>query len=88
MILATGYRPHLPHLARLHGALDSAGRPRHRDGASLARPGLAFVGLEWQRSPSSNSLRGVGRAARRLAAHPARACPVNPATRLIRHVST
>ncbi|CAL9631296.1 hypothetical protein SUDANB120_06105 [Streptomyces sp. enrichment culture] len=78
MILATGYRPHLPHLARLHGALDSAGRPRHRDGAPLARPGLAFVGLEWQRSLSSNRPRGVGRdasrAARRLAAHPARAC--------------
>ncbi|WP_420078660.1 flavin-containing monooxygenase [Streptomyces sp. JL4002] len=77
VILATGYRPHLPYLARLDGALDSAGRPRHRDGASLAHPGLAFVGLEWQRSLSSNSLRGVGRdasrAARRLAAHLARA---------------
>ncbi|MFK0258588.1 flavin-containing monooxygenase [Streptomyces sp. NPDC090445] len=77
VILATGYRPHLPYLARLEGVLDSAGRPRHRDGASLAHPGLAFVGLEWQRSLSSNSLRGVGRdasrAARRIAAHLARA---------------
>ncbi|WP_436849451.1 hypothetical protein [Streptomyces massasporeus] len=39
-------------------------------------PGLAFVGLEWQRSLSSNSLRGVGRDAeritRRLAAYLAR----------------
>ncbi|MCB5164938.1 NAD(P)-binding domain-containing protein [Streptomyces bambusae] len=76
VILATGYRPHLPYLADIAGALDAAGRPRHRDGASPSHPGLAFVGLEWQRSLSSNSLRGVGRdagrAARRLAAHLAR----------------
>ncbi|MFD6227306.1 flavin-containing monooxygenase [Streptomyces sp. NPDC060232] len=72
LILATGYRPDLPYLAGLDGALDAEGRPRHRGGAALGHPGLAFVGLEWQRSLSSNSLRGVGRdasrAARRLAA--------------------
>ncbi|MFJ1567883.1 flavin-containing monooxygenase [Streptomyces erythrochromogenes] len=77
LILATGYRPHLPYLAGLDGALDPAGHPRHRGGASPAHPGLALVGLEWQRSLSSNTLRGVGRdaarAARRLAAHLARA---------------
>ncbi|WP_046776628.1 flavin-containing monooxygenase [Streptomyces yangpuensis] len=77
LILATGYRPDLPYLAGLGGALDTSGRPRHRDGASPAHPGLALVGLEWQRSLSSNSLRGVGRdserAARRLAAYLARA---------------
>lgn len=76
LILATGYRPHLPYLAGLDGILDPAGHPRHRGGASPAHPGLAFVGLEWQRSLSSNTLRGVGRdaarAARRLAAHLAR----------------
>ncbi|MFE5627532.1 flavin-containing monooxygenase [Streptomyces virginiae] len=76
LILATGYRPHLPYLAGLDGALDRAGRPHHRGGASPAHPGLAFVGLEWQRSLSSNTLRGVGRdaarTARRLAAHLAR----------------
>ncbi|MGW7439476.1 flavin-containing monooxygenase [Streptomyces sp. NPDC054849] len=72
LILATGYRPDLPYLAGLDGALDMSGRPHHQGGASLTHPGLAFVGLEWQRSLSSNSLRGVGRdaarAARRLAA--------------------
>ncbi|MFD6968586.1 flavin-containing monooxygenase [Streptomyces sp. NPDC059949] len=72
LILATGYRPNLPYLAGFDGALDISDRPRHRGGASLAHPGLAFVGLEWQRSLSSNSLRGVGRdaarAARRLTA--------------------
>ncbi|MFF9053911.1 hypothetical protein ACF09Z_22535 [Streptomyces erythrochromogenes] len=46
-ILATGYRPHLPYLAGLDGALDPAGRPHHRDGTSPAHPGLEFVGLEW-----------------------------------------
>ncbi|MEJ8641043.1 NAD(P)-binding domain-containing protein [Streptomyces sp. MS1.HAVA.3] len=76
LILATGYRPHLPYLAGLDGALDPAGHPHHRGGASPAHPGLAFVGPEWQRSLSSNTLRGVGRdaarAARRLAARLAR----------------
>ncbi|WP_433917661.1 hypothetical protein [Streptomyces canus] len=51
----------------LDGALDATGQPRQRDGASLTHPGLAFVGLEWQRSLSSNSLRGVGRDASRVA---------------------
>ncbi|WP_326793825.1 NAD(P)/FAD-dependent oxidoreductase (plasmid) [Streptomyces sp. NBC_00841] len=67
IVLATGYRPDLPYLTGLDGALDAAGQPRHRDGASLTYPGLAFVGLEWQRSLSSNSLRGVGRDADRVA---------------------
>ncbi|NED19855.1 NAD(P)/FAD-dependent oxidoreductase [Streptomyces sp. SID9913] len=76
LVLATGYRPDLPYLAPLHGALDADGNPRHREGLAVGVPGLAFVGLEWQRSLSSNSLRGVGRdaerTARRLAAHLAR----------------
>lgn len=75
-MLATGYRPDLPYLAGIDGALDVAGNPRHREGLATNVPGLAFVGLEWQRSLSSNSLRGVGRdadrIARRLAAHLAR----------------
>ncbi|MFB7115988.1 flavin-containing monooxygenase [Streptomyces sp. NPDC056291] len=67
VVLATGYRPDLPYLAHLDGALDAAGRPRHREGIATGVPGLAFVGLEWQRSLSSNSLRGVGRDADRIA---------------------
>ncbi|WP_328690173.1 NAD(P)/FAD-dependent oxidoreductase [Streptomyces phaeochromogenes] len=66
IVLATGYRPDLGYLAPL-GALDAAGHPRHREGMSLTHPGLAYVGLEWQRSLSSNSLRGVGRDAARAA---------------------
>ncbi|WP_406721935.1 NAD(P)/FAD-dependent oxidoreductase [Streptomyces althioticus] len=76
IVLATGYRPDLPYLADLDGALDANGNPRHREGLAIGVSGLAFVGLEWQRSLSSNSLRGVGRdaerIARRLAAHLAR----------------
>ncbi|MBO8185251.1 flavin-containing monooxygenase [Streptomyces spirodelae] len=76
IVLATGYRPDLPYLNDLDGALDVEGNPQHREGLATNVPGLAFVGLEWQRSLSSNSLRGVGRdaerIARRLAAHLAR----------------
>nr|WP_313895767.1 NAD(P)-binding domain-containing protein [Streptomyces sp. KO7888] len=72
IVLATGYRPDLGYLRPL-GALDCDGQPRHREGLSTTHPGLAYVGLEWQRSLSSNSLRGVGRDAarvvRRLVAH-------------------
>ncbi|MCX4482133.1 NAD(P)/FAD-dependent oxidoreductase [Streptomyces cellulosae] len=67
IVLATGYRPDLPYLTPLPGALDAAGNPRHREGLATGVPGLAFVGLEWQRSLSSNSLRGVGRDADRVA---------------------
>ncbi|MFD7552611.1 flavin-containing monooxygenase [Streptomyces sp. NPDC059578] len=67
ILLATGYRPDLPYLAGIDGALDAAGLPRHREGRSLAHSGLAFTGLEWQRSLTSNSLRGAGRDAARTA---------------------
>lgn len=63
IILATGYRPALDYLAPL-GALDPGGHPLHRNGLSTVHPGLAYVGLEWQRSLASASLRGVGRDAR------------------------
>ncbi|MGX1886503.1 flavin-containing monooxygenase [Streptomyces sp. NPDC055287] len=68
IVLATGYRPDLPYLSSL-GALDAGGRPLHRGGRSSSHPGLPFVGLEWQRGLSSNSLRGVGRDAERAARH-------------------
>ncbi|MFD5766204.1 flavin-containing monooxygenase [Streptomyces sp. NPDC127049] len=71
IILATGYRPDVGYLTPL-GALDHDGDPRHRNGISLTHPRLAHVGLEWQRSLSSASLRGVGRDARRVARRLAR----------------
>ncbi|MDA8371234.1 MAG: NAD(P)-binding domain-containing protein [Nocardiopsaceae bacterium] len=63
VILATGYRPVLDYLEGT-GALDAGGRPLHRGGVSTTVPGLGYVGLEFQRSFSSATLRGVGRDAR------------------------
>jgi putative flavoprotein involved in K+ transport len=59
VLLATGFRPTLPHLAGL-GALKPDGRPLHRGGVGVV-PGLGYVGLEWQRSHASATIRGVGR---------------------------
>ncbi|MFF7387764.1 flavin-containing monooxygenase [Streptomyces scabiei] len=68
VVLATGYRPDLGYLTAL-GALDEHGHPHHREGVSRTHPRLTYVGLDWQRSLSSNSLRGVGRDAARVAGY-------------------
>ncbi|SEE69894.1 putative flavoprotein involved in K+ transport [Jiangella alba] len=72
VVFATGYRPDLAYLAPL-GALDEHGLPRHAEGISTTHPGLVYLGLEFQRSFSSNTLRGVSRDAdhvvQPLAAH-------------------
>ena len=60
VLFATGYRPSLPYLSDL-GALDTNGRPLHSGGISTTHLGLVYLGLEFQRSFSSNTLRGVGR---------------------------
>ncbi|WP_222851243.1 flavin-containing monooxygenase [Phytoactinopolyspora mesophila] len=76
ILLATGYRPSLGYLAGL-GALDADGMPRHESGISTTHPGLVYLGLEFQRSFSSNTLRGVHRDAEfvipPLAAHVSKA---------------
>ncbi|MDF5759348.1 FAD-dependent oxidoreductase [Spongiactinospora sp. TRM90649] len=58
VLTATGYLPDLGYLAPL-GALDEHGLPLHAGGLSLTHPGLAYLGLEFQRSFASNTLRGV-----------------------------
>ncbi|HEY1347933.1 MAG TPA: NAD(P)/FAD-dependent oxidoreductase [Streptosporangiaceae bacterium] len=72
VVFATGYRPHLDYLSSL-GALDGGGMPLHTGGISATHPGLVYLGLEFQRSFSSNTLRGVHRDAEHvippLAAH-------------------
>ncbi|AXK34426.1 NAD(P)/FAD-dependent oxidoreductase [Streptomyces armeniacus] len=60
VLLATGYRPGLDCLRPL-GALDADGAPLHSGGLSLTHPGLVYLGLEFQHSFASNTLRGVGR---------------------------
>ncbi|MDI3402581.1 flavin-containing monooxygenase [Streptomyces cavernicola] len=65
-LFATGYRPHLDYLAKL-GALDEHGLPLHSGGISATHPGLVYLGLEFQRSFASNTLRGVARDAEYVA---------------------
>lgn len=68
ILLATGYRPNVEYLRAL-GALDAHGTPRQRSGLSTTHRGLGFVGLEWQRSAASATLRGVGRDATFVTRH-------------------
>jgi len=60
VLLATGYLPNTDFLRPL-GALDANGMPTHTGGLSDTHPGLVYLGLEFQRSFASNTLRGVGR---------------------------
>ena len=59
VLLATGYGPNLGYLGPL-GALRADGRPDQRAGVSRTVPGLYFVGLPFQTSFASATLRGVG----------------------------
>lgn len=43
------------------GAVDPTGAPGQLRGLSATHPSLGYVGLEWQRTLASASLRGVGR---------------------------
>jgi putative flavoprotein involved in K+ transport len=66
VLLATGYRAQVTHLAGCVGpggasAVDPDGCPRHSAGVSTVVAGLGFVGLEGQRGIASATLRGVGR---------------------------
>jgi putative flavoprotein involved in K+ transport len=67
IIFATGYRPSVPYLREL-GALDEHGIPIHVGGMSSTHVGLVYVGLEFQRSYASNTLRGVSDDARAVIA--------------------
>lgn len=67
IILATGYRPSLSYLRGL-GALDEHAAPMHVGGISSTNLGLVYVGLEFQRSYASNTLRGVSEDARAVIA--------------------
>ncbi|MFJ2590738.1 hypothetical protein [Streptomyces sp. NPDC087538] len=60
VLLATGHRLVSPYLTG-PGALDTNGAPLHRGGLSTAVPGPGFVGMKFQLSFSSKTLRGVSR---------------------------
>jgi putative flavoprotein involved in K+ transport len=76
IVLATGYRPDLSYLDGT-GAVDGDRRPLHSGGVSTTVPGLAFVGIEFQRSFRSATVRGVGADAR----HVVRQLVAEPAAR-------
>jgi putative flavoprotein involved in K+ transport len=60
VLLATGYGPNVGFLGLL-GALRADGHPDQRGGVSCTVPGLYFIGLPFQTSFASATLRGVGR---------------------------
>jgi putative flavoprotein involved in K+ transport len=59
VIFATGYRHNLGFLAEL-GVLSADGQAVQKMGVSLTTPGLYYLGLEFQRTFASATLRGVG----------------------------
>lgn len=59
VLYATGYSPSFGYLDKI-GAIDEHGYPRHSGGISTTHPGLVYLGIEFQRSFASNTLRGVG----------------------------
>ena len=67
LILATGYRAHFPFLQHTP-ALAPDGTPLHTGGVSTTVPGLGYVGLDFQRSFSSATVRGVARDAHHVLA--------------------
>lgn len=65
IILATGYRFQPEYLSTLP-LLDQQGQVQHHRGRSLLVPGLFFMGLSYQRTYASATLRGVGSDAARV----------------------
>lgn len=75
VVFAGGYRPDYGRWVHVPGAFDELGFPIHADGASVAAPGLFFVGMHFLRKRKSSLLYGVGEdaaiVARRIVAAPA-----------------
>jgi cation diffusion facilitator CzcD-associated flavoprotein CzcO len=60
VVFAGGFRPDYQSWVHAPGAFDELGFPVHRDGASIAVPGLYFVGVHFLRKRKSSLLIGVG----------------------------
>ncbi|MGW5347289.1 hypothetical protein [Streptomyces sp. HUAS TT3] len=89
LILATGYRPDLPYLAGLGGALDASGRPG--TGTALPPHPRAWPSSAWSGSAAcprtpceASAVTPSGRPAARPPTWPVREAPDT----LVRHVST
>ncbi len=59
MVFTGGFRPDYGWID-VPGVTDDLGFPRHVDGASIAAPGLSFVGVHFLRKRKSSLLYGVG----------------------------
>jgi putative flavoprotein involved in K+ transport len=60
VVFAGGFRPDYGSWIDVPGAFDELGFPLQEDGASLAAPGLYFVGVHFLRKRKSALLYGVG----------------------------
>jgi putative flavoprotein involved in K+ transport len=67
VVWATGYRPDFGWIDL--PVFDDAGDPIHHRGVVAAAPGLYFLGLPFQYTPTSDHVGGVGRDARHIAQH-------------------
>jgi putative flavoprotein involved in K+ transport len=67
VVWATGYRPDFGWIDL--PIFDDAGNPIHHRGVVAAAPGLYFLGLPFQYTPTSDHVGGVGRDAHHLAQH-------------------
>jgi putative flavoprotein involved in K+ transport len=67
VVWATGFRPDFGWIDL--PVFDDAGHPIHHRGVVAAAPGLYFLGLPFQYTPTSDHVGGVGRDARHLARH-------------------
>jgi putative flavoprotein involved in K+ transport len=63
----TGYRPDFDWIEV--PIFDDAGDPTHHRGVVDAAPGLYFLGLPFQHTPTSDHIGGVGTDARHIAEH-------------------
>lgn len=69
IIFATGYKPIIPYLREVEGALDHRGYAVQKGGVSSTVHGLYYLGLSGQRSFASATLRGVGSDAKYVVNH-------------------
>jgi len=84
VLWCTGFRPDLGWL-QVDGALDAAGEPVHRHGASPV-PGLHWMGLPWQSRLNSSIINGVDRDARTTANRIRAALSAASGARVIRRI--
>ncbi|OMF22582.1 monooxygenase [Paenibacillus sp. FSL H8-0548] len=69
IIFATGFKPIIPYLQGVEGALDDRGYAVQKGGLSSTVPGLYYLGLSGQRSFASATIRGVGSDAKYVVKH-------------------